>query len=82
MKIGIPCEVLPLEKRVATVRRGSSKLVQPGFSVAVHWGAGVAATATMQLGWPWGPRCCPMRPRCGQRRVSRSGARPRRTRWR
>ena len=43
MKIGIPCEILPLEKRVATVPEVVSKLVQLGFSVAVQSGAGVAA---------------------------------------
>ena len=43
MKIGIPCETLPLEKRVATVPEVVVKLVQLGFSVAVQSGAGAAA---------------------------------------
>lgn len=43
MKIGIPCETLPLEKRVATVPEVVTKLVQLGFSVAVQSGAGAAA---------------------------------------
>ncbi len=43
MKIGIPCEILPLEKRVATVPEVVEKLMQLGFSVAVESGAGEAA---------------------------------------
>ncbi|MBV2164502.1 MAG: Re/Si-specific NAD(P)(+) transhydrogenase subunit alpha [Comamonas sp.] len=43
MKIGIPCETLPLEKRVATVPEVVTKLIQLGFSVAVQSGAGAAA---------------------------------------
>ena len=84
MKIGIPCEILPLEKRVATVPEVVSKLVQLGFSVAVQSGAGVAAHCDDAAAYQAvGPRCCPMRPRCGQRRTSCSKCvRPRRTRWR
>jgi len=41
--IGVPTEVFPLEKRVATVPEVVAKLVKLGFSVAVQSGAGDAA---------------------------------------
>lgn len=43
MKIGIPRETLPLEKRVATVPDVVEKLHGLGFTVAVESGAGAAA---------------------------------------
>ena len=43
MRIGVPREVEPGERRVALVPEAVSKLVASGFSVAVEPGAGVAA---------------------------------------
>jgi len=42
-RIGVPCEIFPGEKRVATVPDVVVKLIKLGFSVAVQSGAGVAA---------------------------------------
>ena len=41
--IGVPCEVFPGEKRVATVPEVVTKLIKLGFAVAVQSGAGDAA---------------------------------------
>ena len=46
MKIGVPREVFPGEKRVATVPEVVEKLVKLGFSVVVESGAGDAANCT------------------------------------
>jgi len=43
-RIGVPREIFPGEKRVATVPEAVAKLVKLGFSVAVESGAGEAAT--------------------------------------
>ncbi|HXA46706.1 MAG TPA: NAD(P)(+) transhydrogenase (Re/Si-specific) subunit alpha, partial [Burkholderiaceae bacterium] len=43
LKIGIPREVFPGEKRVATVPEVVEKLIKLGFTVAVQAGAGEAA---------------------------------------
>ena len=43
LRIGIPREVFPGEKRVATVPEVVAKLIKLGFSVAVESGAGDAA---------------------------------------
>jgi NAD(P) transhydrogenase subunit alpha len=43
-RIGVPCEIFPGEKRVATVPDVVQKLVKLGFSVAVQSGAGVQAS--------------------------------------
>ena len=43
-RIGVPCEVFPGEKRVATVPDVVQKLVKLGFSVAVQSGAGAQAS--------------------------------------
>ncbi len=42
-RIGVPCEVFPGEKRVATVPEVVTKLIKLGFAVAVQSGAGDAA---------------------------------------
>ena len=42
-RIGVPCEVFPGEKRVATVPEVVQKLIKLGFSVAVQSGAGAQA---------------------------------------
>jgi len=44
--IGIPCEVFPGEKRVATVPEVVEKLIKLGFKVAVESGAGNLANCT------------------------------------
>ena len=41
--IGVPCEIFPGEKRVATVPEVVAKLIKLGFTVAVQSGAGAAA---------------------------------------
>ena len=46
MRIGVPREVFPGEKRVATVPEVVEKLVKLGFSVVVESGAGDAANCT------------------------------------
>ena len=43
LKIGVPREVFPGEKRVATVPEVVEKLIKLGFSVAVQSGAGDAS---------------------------------------
>ena len=43
MRIGVPREIFPGEKRVATVPDVVEKLIKLGFSVAVESGAGDAA---------------------------------------
>ena len=43
-RIGVPCEVFPGEKRVATVPDAVQKLIKLGFSVAVQSGAGAQAS--------------------------------------
>ena len=43
MKIGVPKEIHPGEKRVATTPEVAERLQKLGFSVAVEAGAGVAA---------------------------------------
>ena len=45
-RIGVPCEVFPGEKRVATVPEVVVKLIKLGFSVAVQAGAGDAANVS------------------------------------
>ncbi|MCM2295470.1 Re/Si-specific NAD(P)(+) transhydrogenase subunit alpha [Rhodoferax sp.] len=45
-RIGVPCEVFPGEKRVATVPEVVEKLIKLGFSVAVESGAGDAANCS------------------------------------
>jgi NAD(P) transhydrogenase subunit alpha len=45
-RIGVPCEVFPGEKRVATVPDVVAKLIKLGFSVAVQAGAGDAANVS------------------------------------
>ena len=42
-RIGVPREIFPLEKRVATVPEVVEKLIKLGFSVAIETGAGDAA---------------------------------------
>ena len=42
-RIGVPREIFPLEKRVATVPDVVEKLIKLGFTVAVESGAGEAA---------------------------------------
>ena len=42
-RIGVPRELFPLEKRVATVPEAVEKLIKLGFKVAVESGAGDAA---------------------------------------
>lgn len=46
LQIGVPREVFPGEKRVATVPEVVAKLIKLGFRVAVETGAGDAATFT------------------------------------
>jgi NAD(P) transhydrogenase subunit alpha len=46
LKIGVPREVFPLEKRVATVPEVVEKLIKLGFTVAVESGAGDAANCS------------------------------------
>ena len=43
MRIGVPKEIYPDEKRVATVPEVVEKLIKLGFSVAIESGAGDAA---------------------------------------
>ena len=43
MRIGIPREVFPGEKRVATTPDVAAKLIKLGYSVAIEQGAGAAA---------------------------------------
>ena len=43
MKIGIPKEIHPGEKRVATTPEAAEKIIKLGFSVLVESGAGLAA---------------------------------------
>lgn len=43
MKIGVPREIIPGEKRVATTPEVASKLAKSGFEVIVETGAGTAA---------------------------------------
>lgn len=43
MRIGVPTEVHPGEKRVATVPEVAEKLIKLGFSVTVESGAGEGA---------------------------------------
>jgi NAD/NADP transhydrogenase alpha subunit len=43
MKIGIPKEVYPGEKRVATTPEVAAQIIKLGFSVCVETGAGLAA---------------------------------------
>ena len=45
-RIGVPREVFPGEKRVATVPEAVEKLIKLGFSVAVESGAGDAANVS------------------------------------
>jgi len=45
-RIGVPCEIFPGEKRVATVPEVVLKLIKLGFSVAVQSGAGAAANVS------------------------------------
>ena len=45
-RIGVPREVFPGEKRVATVPEVVEKLIKLGFSVAVESGAGDAANCS------------------------------------
>ncbi|MBT3066349.1 Re/Si-specific NAD(P)(+) transhydrogenase subunit alpha [Rhodoferax sp. U11-2br] len=44
--IGVPCEVFPGEKRVATVPDVVAKLIKLGFTVVVQSGAGAAANVS------------------------------------
>ena len=44
MRIGVPREVEPGERRVALVPEAVSKLLEGGFEVVVEHGAGVAAS--------------------------------------
>lgn len=43
MRIGVPTETAPLERRVALVPESCKKLIQAGYEVAVQAGAGAAA---------------------------------------
>jgi NAD(P) transhydrogenase subunit alpha len=45
-RIGVPCEIFPGEKRVATVPEVVVKLIKLGFSVVVQAGAGDAANVS------------------------------------
>ena len=45
-RIGVPREIFPGEKRVATVPEVVEKLIKLGFSVAVESGAGDAANCS------------------------------------
>ncbi|MCF8159495.1 MAG: NAD(P)(+) transhydrogenase (Re/Si-specific) subunit alpha, partial [Polaromonas sp.] len=45
-RIGVPREIFPDEKRVATVPEVVEKLIKLGFSVAVESGAGDAANCS------------------------------------
>jgi len=49
MRIGVPREIFPGEKRVATVPDVVTKLVKLGFEVVVETGAGAQATCPMAL---------------------------------
>ena len=42
MKIGVPREITPGEKRVAITPEVASKLAKSGFEVAIETGAGTA----------------------------------------
>ena len=46
MKIGVPKEIHPGEKRVATTPEAAEKLIKMGFEVALESGAGLAADLT------------------------------------
>ena len=43
MRIGVPQETAPGERRVALVPESCKKLIQAGYEVAIEAGAGVAA---------------------------------------
>ena len=61
MRVGVPRETAPAERRVALVPESTSRLVQSGFEVVVEAGAGDAASfsdasfqeAGAQVGDPW-----------------------------
>ncbi len=82
-RIGVPREIFPGEKRVATVPDVVGKLTKLGFSVVVEQGAGELAdlsdAAYIELARP----SPPTRPRCGAAATSSLRCvRPPPTKWR
>jgi NAD(P) transhydrogenase subunit alpha len=84
MKVGVPKETVPGERRVALVPDTVGRLVKEGYEVAVEPGAGTAAgfpdatyrTAGASLGDPWGADvvCKVLRPGADEVGKLRSGA--------
>ena len=70
--IGVPKEVFPGEKRVATVPEVVEKLIKQGFRVAVEAGAGDAAQINDDAYRAAGAEVVADRPSCGRRRTSYS----------
>lgn len=60
MKIGVPREVYPDEKRVALTPEGVERLVKAGFTVLVEDGAGVESSVTNEKYTSAGAKIAPV----------------------
>ena len=76
-RIGVPREIFPGEKRVATVPEVVEKLTKLGFKVAIESGAGDLANFSDDPTVPRAQRWSRVLPLCGQRPIlcSRCAAR-------